>query len=102
MVKETQQSIHKWQLETFGPSANIMRTATRANEEMAELLTSVSLQETNKIGAELADVFIVLCGLASPLGFDILEEVNKKMAINRKREWNFTNEGHGYHVEKKP
>jgi len=97
---ETQYTIRRWQLNTFGPTTNYMRTATRMNEEVAELLTAISLKDINKIGNEIADIFIVLCGVASEHCFDIAaEEVDKKMKINRERKWNITDEGHGYHVK---
>ena len=97
-MKETMQSIFDWQISVFGPSKNHMRTVTRANEEMAELLTAVSLNDLDKVGEEIADIFLVLCGIAAPLNIDIFEEIDKKMAINRARTWRISDEGHGYHV----
>lgn len=94
---ETEASIYEWQIATFGETPGYMRSATRANEEMAELLTICSLGETDKIGEEIADVILVLHGLAGRLGISIQDEINKKMAINRKRKWNVTDPGHGYH-----
>ena len=98
-MKETMQSIIDWQNETFGPSRNHMRTVTRANEEMAELLTAVSLGNLYKVGEEIADIFLVLCGIAGPLNINIFDEIDAKMAVNRERKWTITDEGHGYHVK---
>jgi NTP pyrophosphatase (non-canonical NTP hydrolase) len=95
--EETEQSINEWQLATFGPAPNLMRTAARANEEMAELLTALSLNQTDKIGEEIADIILVLHCITGHLGISIRDEVNKKMKINRERKWNVTDPGHGYH-----
>jgi hypothetical protein len=54
-----------------------------------------------KAPEEIADVVIVLYRLASRLGVDLHQEVEKKMAINRNREWKLDNSGHGYHVRDK-
>jgi hypothetical protein len=47
---------------------------------------------------EIADIVIVLARLATRLGADVITEVNRKMAINRQREWKITDDGHGYHA----
>lgn len=39
----------------------------------------------DELGLELADVAIYLLGLAEILGYDLGEEIEKKMAINAKR-----------------
>jgi len=99
MPDETQEGIYTWQMTTFGQAPNVMRTATRANEEMAELLTHLALNDVKKVGEEIADVYIVLCGLAGRLAINIQHEINKKMAINRARKWTITDQGHGYHIK---
>jgi len=99
---ETQQSITAWADETFGPSTSNMRIATRANEEMAELLRALSVDDTSPDAAvEIADVVIVLSRLASKLGVDIAAEVDRKMSINRhQRTWVLDGSGHGQHKDK--
>jgi NTP pyrophosphatase (non-canonical NTP hydrolase) len=101
-MNETQASISKWANETFGPSGTNMRIAARANEEMAELLRALSVDDNNQQALdECADVVIVLCRLVERLGGDFGELVDAKMVINRAREWNKDGSGHGYHVRKK-
>lgn len=101
-TEETQESITQWANETFGPPASNMRVAARANEEMAELLRVLSVDDHHaKAAEEIADVVIVLSRLASSLSVDIQEEIDKKMAINRQREWKLDKTGHGYHVRDK-
>lgn len=98
--RENQQSISDWANETFGPSGSNIRVATRANEEMAELLGALSISETHaKAPEEIADVFIVLYRLGWRLGLDIHEEIDRKMAVNRARKWKLDGSGHGYHVK---
>lgn len=43
------------------------------------------LKEKDDLGLELADVAIYLLGLAEMLGYDLKEEIEKKVAINEKR-----------------
>jgi NTP pyrophosphatase (non-canonical NTP hydrolase) len=42
-------------------------------------------EDREELGGELADVGIFLLGLSEILGFDLGEEIEKKMAINEKR-----------------
>lgn len=84
---ETWATMAAWCEETFGPVTSA-RTASRANEEMLELLANPDDV------MEAADVCIVLSrypGLA--------EAINAKMAINRARTWNLKGDGTGYHVK---
>lgn len=98
-MHETQYTINDWQFDTFGRSHNAARTATRLNEEVAELLTAVVLGDIISIHKELADVYIVLCCLAGELDLDLHHEVDAKMVVNRARTWVITDPGHGYHVK---
>lgn len=98
-MSETQQSVAQWCTETFGPAASNMRIATRANEEMSELLALLAADDNAmKAGEEAADVVICLMRLAEGLGIDLNHEINRKMKINRARKWALTGDGRGYHV----
>lgn len=97
MSRETQQSITAWSDETFGIPGH-MRLAARANEEMAELLTAMASEDRSKAAPEIADVVIVLSILASHLAVDLADEIDRKMAKNRSREWRVDASGCGYHV----
>ncbi len=102
MKIETQDSISQWADDTFGPAGSNARVAARANEEMAELLRALTVDDNHhKAAEELADIVIILNRLATRLGVDLNAEVNRKMAVNRKREWKLDNTGHGYHVRDK-
>lgn len=95
---ENQATISRWAEETFGPVSSNARVAARANEEMAELIRALTIDdESLDAGAEIADVFIVLYRLADRMGFKVQEEIDSKMAINRERQWNLDGSGHAYH-----
>lgn len=102
---ETQESIEEWRVATFGapPSAKLaaIRLATRANKEMAELLHELSAENAAAAAEEIADVVIVLYGIATRLGFNVQQLVNRKMDVNRSREWVLDGTGHGHHVRQK-
>jgi NTP pyrophosphatase (non-canonical NTP hydrolase) len=101
-ANETQASVTAWANETFGTAGSNARVAARANEEMAELLRALTADDSSdKAAAEVADVVIILYRLATRLGVDLLDEIDKKMAINRAREWAQDKTGHGYHVRDK-
>ena len=98
---ETQASISLWAEETFGPAGSNVRVAARANEEMAELLRALAVDDADpKAGEEVADIVIVLYRLAARLGVDLHAEIDRKMVKNRSREWKLDGTGHGYHVAK--
>lgn len=85
--QETWESMFAWAEETFGPISQ-ERTATRANEEMQELLADPSDV------TEAADVCIALSRYPG-----IRQAIERKMAINRARKWKLNGDGTGYHVK---
>jgi len=102
MKVENQISVSNWAGETFGTAGSNAKVAARANEEMAELLRALTADDNHpKAAEEVADIVIILYRVASRLGVDLLEEIDKKMTVNRKRKWNLDNTGHGYHVRDK-
>lgn len=161
-MRETTQSIAVWADQTFGAAPSAFRVATRANEELAELLRAISAgKPTAEIAEEAADTAIVLARLGhmigadvlkaakawlisprgypmdyavkahhnmgallghtlgnsttvagraalatcigelmnvcSALGHDLLAEIDRKMEVNRTRQWKLDGTGHGYH-----
>jgi NTP pyrophosphatase (non-canonical NTP hydrolase) len=102
MMLNDQKEISSWAENTFGEASSNARVAARANEEMAELLRALTSDDNHpKAAEEVADIVIVLCRLAQRMGFDIESEIDRKMEINRKRQWNVDKDGHGYHVRDK-
>lgn len=69
---ETQQTISQWSSETFGEPGSDIRVATRAGEEMFELLWEITTSANpQKCIEEAADVAIVLYSLCDRLGVNI-------------------------------
>lgn len=106
MNKETIAGIIKWHEETF-KDATLSGQLLKFNKEYQEWFCS-----NEKDITELADMFIVACGVARfsctesaicfaqvnrELGFsdfmtnELEEAINKKMKINRNRKWDFQN-----------
>jgi hypothetical protein len=100
LAAEDQQSIALWAEQTFGLSTQL-RAATRMNEEVAELLAKLSNPSASnaKIIEEVADIQIVLYVLAGRLHMDLQAEVEKKMKVNRGRQWQLDGSGCGQHVD---
>lgn len=69
---ETPTSISEWANVTFGVATSNRRIACRANEEMAELLRALSVDDNHpKAAEETADVAIVLVRLFMRLGYTV-------------------------------
>lgn len=102
LMRETQKTISQWANDTFGPASSNARVGARANEEMAELMRALTADDNHpKAAEEMADVVIVLKRLAERMGVDLDAEVDRKMEVNRQREWKLDSTGHGYHVRQK-
>jgi NTP pyrophosphatase (non-canonical NTP hydrolase) len=101
---ETQRSIAEWADQAFGRAPSLARIAARANEEMAGLLREAASEDSDdrehveNLVAEAADVVTILYHLAQVAGHDLHEAIDRKMAINRQRQWRRDGTGHGYHV----
>lgn len=100
---DIQARVNKWQDEAFGDLNTFENIRYKLAEEISELAADVWPQpgtfvdperpvaHREKIAEESADVVIVLMGLAKNQGFDLLEEVERKLEINKAREWNGCN-----------
>lgn len=98
MAQETQASINEWITSTFGDAGSNISVAARANEEVAELMMALAINDLDVHSVEeAADIVIILYRLAERFGMDLHAEIDRKMGINRARRWNVAN-GHGYHV----
>ena len=94
---ETQSSIGAWAKETFEENKGFQQATIKLlklEEEYGELLNEMSLSRKNPtkedidaIALELADMLVVMYGIAECLNIDLLESVDKKMEINRRRKW---------------
>lgn len=98
-MAETQATINAWIAETFGEAGSNLSVAARTNEEMAELMMALAVDDRHpKTVEECADIVIILYRLAERMGQDLHAAVATKMAVNRARKWAVAN-GHGYHLK---
>jgi len=98
-LAETQESISKWAVDTFGVAGTDLSVAIRANNEMAELLTALAEDDNHpKAPEECADIIIVLMRIFARRGVNFWDVVEEKMGVNRARQWRLDGKGHGYHV----
>lgn len=87
-MQPIQGEVSLWAAETFPKKVNNFSVALRASKEMRELLDCLAVDDNSPHAPqELADVVIVLLRLADRLGVDLLEEVQRKLAINKLRVW---------------
>jgi NTP pyrophosphatase (non-canonical NTP hydrolase) len=124
MANETQDSIGRWNVDTFGPADPLgTQHARRVLMEVVELclavgmnrlemvetvcevsrkagkgLETVLMPEPGKVPGEAADVLITLWGFAHRRGIDLGEETDKKMKTNRERVWKLNGDGTAQHV----
>lgn len=82
---ETQQSVSKWARETFGSHATL-GIATRANVELAELLSCFSNQaDLSAVADEIADVQIILWQVAQAVGPELkMHDLRFKFGIHQR------------------
>lgn len=97
-MSETQKSITAWADATFGP-ATLETLFSRVDSEWCELLEACEKGDQRKMAVECADVYITMVRWLEYMGFDLHEEVDLKMGVNRARKWRVTAEGVGQHVE---
>lgn len=95
-MTEDQATVYAWQRKMF-PRSNRAGQEGKLFEEVQELKSDLMYDPKNS-GPEMADVVIVLYGLASMLGIDLHEEINKKMDVNRHRTWEIQPDGTGRHL----
>lgn len=85
-MSETTESIAEWSRQTFGP-VNLRAVWDRADMEMNELENAIDGVVDSDPADEAADVVIVLCRLTAEYGVDLWGAVERKMAVNRERQW---------------
>ena len=102
-MNETQASIGQWREDTFGPIIGHALDGRVADEmkEMGEALIAhlSDAAPDYTVMEEMADVLITMFAWAEHHGLDLLEHVDKKMAINRARKWRRHGDGTGQHIK---
>jgi NTP pyrophosphatase (non-canonical NTP hydrolase) len=92
--------IVEWQRATFGrctPDSAFQR-AREEWEELAEKHGNGGADGSRAVITEAADVVIVLAAYVASQGWDLAQEVERKMKINRARKWQLTGDGCGQHI----
>lgn len=79
-----QNRVSEWQEDTFGFAQTIPGIDAHLVKEFRELLEATTEEAQRE---ECADILILLMGRAHKMGFDLLTETERKLAINRKRTW---------------
>lgn len=82
----TQREICDWAAETF-PDAEMGDVTSKMYDEMIELYQDVTCRHDEGVGAEIADVVIMLYQIADRCGVDLEQAVINKMAVNKARTW---------------
>lgn len=84
-AKTLQQHVTEWQDATF-PKMEVQSYMQKLKSEVQELDAAIQYDYTLTVG-ELADVQIVLWGLAHKLGINLDAAVEDKHRINQQRKW---------------
>ncbi len=83
-LKQLQKDVYQNKLDKGFNTTDIAVEFCRAHEELSEAFKKHHLGEDG-VGEELADVAIFLLGMAEMLGFDLEEELIRKVEINKNR-----------------
>ena len=89
-IKEMQKRVWDNKINHGFDTTNVEREFCLMYGEVGEAYEAY-IKKHDNLGEELADVAIYLMGLAGMVGLDLQEEVEKKMAINEKREYVMVN-----------
>lgn len=93
-ITKLQQEIRKWADGLIPDRTADQAMAKLMNEELPELIASGSMD-----ALEFADVVILIFDVAYLRGIDIGTAVQRKMEINRKRQWRVNETGVMKHVK---
>ena len=97
-LEDLQMEIVQWAHATFGHKRNLRTITRKLKEEIKELQDAFEAMDFTRIGDESADVQILLWDAMFLLGLDPVEEILKKLTINRQRSWDIDKHGVSRHV----
>jgi hypothetical protein len=78
--RKFQQDLHIWQVNTF-PQSDVHAKLSHLKQEIAEL------EENPSDVMEMADIVILVTGLAAIQGYDLSNAIEQKFEINKTRKW---------------
>lgn len=112
LIYSVQRRVHEWAETVFGSATKVAPLWKRVLDEVQELMDEMDFVTTwtvkgvqdnpiamRKIKSECADIVITLLRFAGALGFDLMEEVDKKQSINEGRNWESHGDGTGKHIK---
>jgi NTP pyrophosphatase (non-canonical NTP hydrolase) len=85
-LKELQKEVMRNKLEKGFNTTDVALEFCRAHEELSEAFRKHNLAQPG-VAEEFADVAIFLLGMAEILGFDLEQEIVKKIETNKKRKY---------------
>lgn len=89
----------------FGASISTYDAAIKVGDLLLSCLRLSQVSVTGApfpnslVGRLIGNTLIKLAEICAALGFKLSEEIDKKMARNRAREWRLDGSGHGYHTK---
>jgi NTP pyrophosphatase (non-canonical NTP hydrolase) len=85
-LKELQREVMRNKLEKGFNTGNIALEFCRAYEELSEAFNKHNKNQPG-VGEEFADVMIFILGMCETMGFDLEQELVRKIEINKKRKY---------------
>lgn len=88
-LKQLQKDVYQNKLDKGFNTTDIALEFCRAHEELSEAFAKYNKDEKG-VGEELADVAIFLLGISEIMGFDLQDELARKIEINKNRVYDKT------------
>lgn len=98
-LQKLQKDVYQNKLDKGFNTTDIAQEFCRAHEELSEAFKKYN-QDEEGVGEELADVAIFLLGISEIMGFDLQDELLKKIEKNKNRKYNthINKEGKKVHI----
>lgn len=98
-LQQLQKDVYKNKLDKGFNTTDIAQEFCRAHEELSEAFKKYN-QDEEGVGEELADVAIFLLGISEIMGFDLQDELLKKIKKNKNRVYtsHINKEGKKVHI----
>jgi NTP pyrophosphatase (non-canonical NTP hydrolase) len=94
-LKKLQKEVFQNKLDKGFNTTDIAVEFCRAHEELSEAFKEYQMGDDKKMAEELADVAIFLLGMSEIIGFDLAEEIARKVKINKNRTYKKMTNDHG-------
>jgi NTP pyrophosphatase (non-canonical NTP hydrolase) len=96
--------IYRWARDQFGDAVTPLSIAIRMNKEMSELLSALQYGQMEGAREECADLLVMLSQIHFILSSGcrdgtLVDDMNTKMEINKRRAWKISSDGSHQHIE---